>query len=169
MHLQQNISKYSVFFLSENTSSNKSHQSKIISYLQGREQEYLISCNLLVISFVLVLTCKDKDKESNISEPPLKLPVRNQLEPFLITYLVLLSSSHLQLLLELGLQSPRSDEPSKCKGCIPLLRQTANTAGEDATHVWGKSRENTTSVRGASKASENDTLKHVETSATNMC
>ncbi|KAM1903092.1 hypothetical protein ACFX13_040649 [Malus domestica] len=56
-----------------------SHQSKIITYLQGPEQDYLISCNLPVLSFVHVLACKDKDKEINMSEPPLKLPVRNQL------------------------------------------------------------------------------------------
>ncbi|KAM1297327.1 hypothetical protein ACFX2F_024291 [Malus domestica] len=56
-----------------------SHQSKIITYLQGPEQDYLISCNLPVLSFVLVLTCKDKDKESSMSEPPLKLQVRNRL------------------------------------------------------------------------------------------
>ncbi|TQE09225.1 hypothetical protein C1H46_005160 [Malus baccata] len=71
MHLQHSISKYSVFFLSENTSSNMSHQSKIITYLQGPEQDYPISCSLPVLSFVLVLTCKDKDKESSMSEPPL--------------------------------------------------------------------------------------------------
>ncbi|KAM1065479.1 hypothetical protein ACFX2J_025561 [Malus domestica] len=56
-----------------------SHQSKIITYLQGPEQDYLISCNLPVISFVLVLAYEDKDKESNMSELPLKLPVRNRL------------------------------------------------------------------------------------------
>ncbi|KAM1681769.1 hypothetical protein EV2_040021 [Malus domestica] len=63
---------------------NKSHQSKSISYHQGRKQEYLISCFLYVLSFVLVLACKDKDKESNMLEPPFKLPVRNLcLEPLL--------------------------------------------------------------------------------------
>ncbi|KAM0957444.1 hypothetical protein ACFX2A_026101 [Malus domestica] len=69
MHLQQSISKYSVFFLSDNISSKQ----------VTPEQEYLISCNLPVLSFVLVLTCKDKDKESNMSKPPLKLPVKNRL------------------------------------------------------------------------------------------
>ncbi|KAM1183937.1 hypothetical protein EV1_002086 [Malus domestica] len=78
-------------------------KSKRISYHQGRKQEYLISCNLLVLSFVLVLTCKDEDKESNMSEPPLKLLVRNRLPgTFLIAHLALLSKypllQHLMLL-----------------------------------------------------------------------
>nr|CBL94181.1 hypothetical protein [Malus domestica] len=70
---------------------NKSHKSKSISYHQGREQEYPISCNLPVISFILILICKDNDKESNMSKPPLKLsmliglpdnePIRYRVDP----------------------------------------------------------------------------------------
>ncbi|KAM1980927.1 hypothetical protein ACFX15_037489 [Malus domestica] len=54
-------------------------KSKRSSYHQGRKQEYLISCNLPILSFVLPLHGKDEDKESNMSEPLLKLLVRNRL------------------------------------------------------------------------------------------
>ena len=78
-HSQQSLSKYSVFLIPWNPSANKPHQSQSISYHQGQKQEYPISCFFPVFSFVLVLPCKNKDKESNMSEPPLQSPVRNRL------------------------------------------------------------------------------------------
>ncbi|KAM2920031.1 hypothetical protein COP2_041930 [Malus domestica] len=73
MPSQRSLSSHPMFLIPWGTSASQWLQSKSISYHQGRKQEYLISCVLPVLSFVLVLTCKDKDKESNIPEPPLKL------------------------------------------------------------------------------------------------
>lgn len=64
IHLQQSISKYLVFFISENTSSNKSYQSKSISYHQGRKQGYLISCFFPTLFFVFVLTYRTRRKRA---------------------------------------------------------------------------------------------------------
>ncbi|KAM1034505.1 hypothetical protein EV2_038981 [Malus domestica] len=73
MPSQRSLSGHSVFFIPWGTSASQRLQSKSISYHQGRKQEYLISCVLPVLSFVLVLTYKDKDKENNMPELPLKL------------------------------------------------------------------------------------------------
>ncbi|KAM1172120.1 hypothetical protein ACFX1X_022657 [Malus domestica] len=73
MPSQRSLSSHSVFLIPWGTPANKGLQSKSISYHQGRKQEYLISCTLPVLSFVLVPTYKDKDKENNMPELPLKL------------------------------------------------------------------------------------------------
>ncbi|KAM1908101.1 hypothetical protein ACFX14_027660 [Malus domestica] len=63
-HSQRSFSKYSAFFPPDNTSANKLHQSKNISYHQGKKQEYPISCFFPVFSFGLVLTCKTRRKRA---------------------------------------------------------------------------------------------------------
>ena len=75
-------------------------KSKGISYHQGQKQKYLISCSFPVLFFVLVLTRMAKWKKQSAGT----WSQSSDLEPtawnlFLVAYLALLSSSHLQRLL----------------------------------------------------------------------
>ena len=127
-----------------------SHTRARVSHIMQSPRPFLCPCSYL----------QDKEKESNQSPHGIKLLLWNWLPEtfFLIGYLVLLSSSHLQLLMELDLKSPTPQNnwsavdslhwscqawwvadkwcyewPFKCKGCIPLLHQGTNTAREDVT------------------------------------
>ncbi|KAM0970775.1 hypothetical protein ACFX15_018207 [Malus domestica] len=88
--------------------------------------------------FVLVLTCKDKDKESNMSEPPLKL------------------SQNLHSNSQSG-----TDYLEPFPDCLPITALEVPIVSTSYA-----SREDTTSAQRTDKARENDTLKHVETSTT---